>query len=517
MHDRSSTAGDYLCDSMSLVKKLAGETAIYGLSSILGRVVNWVILTPYLTRVFLKAEYGIVSDLYFYIALLLVIFTYRMETAFFRFASRAKEEHSDPDTVFTTASLSIIVSTVFSSVLLFVLAPEIATWLKYPGRGDYVQVFTLIVAFDALAAIPFARLRMDSRPLRFAFVKLSAIVINIGLIFFFLEFLPWAAERNMSWATTLYHPEQRIAYVFWANLLASGCTLLFLSPLYYQLAWRFAQDVWRRMLNYALPLVLAAFAGIVNTLIGTPLLKELGPGSTEENLALGGMYAAAAKLAVLMNLFVQAFNYAAEPFFFRQSAVSDDRKIYADVARAFALVGSLAFVGIMLYLDVIQYFLGADFREGLGILPILLVANFFLGLYYNFSIGYKLSDQTRWAGYIALLGSVITLAINFIFIPSITIYAPAWASLACFLSMSVAGYLLTRKYWPVDYRLDKMLYYLILGLGVWGLSEWLKPLIPESLIIRMLANSILLGLVVITLYMTEKEWLRSILGQSNDK
>lgn len=499
---------------MSLVKKLAGETAVYGLSSIVGRVVNWVILTPYLTRVFIKADYGIVSDLYFYIALLLVFFTYRMETAFFRFASRAKaEEGEDENTVFTTASLSIIATTVFFTTLLLLLAPQLAVWLKYPGRGDYVQIFTLIVAFDALAAIPFARLRMDSRPMRFALIKLSAIVVNILLVFFFLEALPWGADRNMWWATSLYDPEHRVAYVFWANLLASGGTLLLLSPLYYQLTWRFAKDVWQRMLNYALPLVLAALAGIVNQLVGTPLLKYLGEGTTTENLDLGGVYAAAAKLAVLMNLFVQAFNYAAEPFFFRQSTVSNDRTIYADVARAFALVGSLAFLGIMLYLELIQYFLGEEFREGLGILPILLVANFFLGLYYNFSIGYKLTDQTRWAGYIALMGAAITLGINVAFIPSITIYAPAWASLACFLSMSVAGYLLTRKYWPVAYRLDKMAFYLITALVVWTGAELLKPLLPDQLWARLSANTVLLLFTLGVLYRTEGAWIKAILGK----
>ncbi|MEL6972305.1 MAG: polysaccharide biosynthesis C-terminal domain-containing protein [Bacteroidota bacterium] len=463
---------------------------------------------------FLESEYGIVNDLYFYIALLLVFFTYRMETAFFRFASRAKAEQSDPDTIFTTASLSIIATTVFFTTLLLWLAPNIANWLKYPGREDYVRVFTFIVAFDALAAIPFARLRMDSRPIRFALIKLSAIVINIILVFFFLEAMPWAVERNMGWAKAIYNPEHRVAYIFWANLLASGCTLVLLSPLYYQLAWRFAQDVWQRMLNYALPLVLAAVAGIVNQLIGTPLLKILGPGTTEENLALGGIYAAAAKLAVLMNLFVQAFNYAAEPFFFRQAAESDDKAIYADVTRAFALIGSLGFLGIMLYLEVIQYFLGQDFRQGLGVLPILLVANFFLGLYYNFSIGYKLSDQTRWASYIAALGAIITLAINFTFIPSIDIYAPAWASLACFLSMCIAAYFVTRKFWPVNYQLGRMAYYLLTAIVAWLVSIGLAQTLPDQVGIRIGVNTVLLCLTLLIWYRTEKEWVRQILGLS---
>lgn len=504
---------------MALLKQLAGETAIYGLSSIIGRVVNWGVMSYYLTRVFKQAEYGVVSDLYFYIAFLLVIFTYRMETAYFRFASKAKQKAEakggtsnwTSDTIFSTASITILATTVFFTSLLLVLAPQIADLLSYSGRADYVRIFVLIIAFDALAAIPFARLRMDSRPIRFAIIKLAAIVFNIFLVFFFLEACPWLAENGMKWANMIYNPEKRIAYVFWANLLASGVTLLWLAPLYAKLAWRFATDLWRQMLNYSLPLVLAALAGIVNSLVGTPLLKYFGGGTEEENLALGGLYAAAAKLAVLMNLFVQAFNYAAEPFFFRQAAASGDKKIYADVARAFALVGSLGFVGILLYLDLIQYFLGKDYREGLGVLPILLAANFFLGLYYNFSIGYKLTDQTRWGGYLALGGAVITLVVGIGFIPSLSYYAPAWASLACFFSMAVGGYLLTRKLWPVDYNLPRMAYYLLLALGTWGLSLLVQPYLPEGLAYEIVINSGLLLLMLGILYKTEWGWLKDVL------
>ena len=496
---------------MSLLKKLAGETAIYGLSSILGRVVNWVILTPYFTRVFTTDEYGIVNDLYFYIAFLLVLFTYRMETAFFRFASRS-EEHSS-NAVFTTASLSILASTLFFTAVLFFAAEPIAGWLRYPERADYVRIFTLIIAFDALAAIPFARLRLDSRPLRFALIKLSAILINILLVFFFLEACPRLIESGWKGLEAIYREDQRIAYVFWSNMLASGLTLLWLTPLFRHIVWTFAKDLWQRMMRYSLPLVIAAFAGIVNQLIGTPLLKYLGSGSLEENLKMGGIYAAAAKLAVLMNLFVQAFNYAAEPFFFRQAAVSDDKAVYADVARAFALVGSLVFLGIMLYLDLIQYFLGNDFREGLGVLPILLVANFFLGLYYNFSIAYKLTDRTRIGGYIALVGSFITLLINFLLIPSLGYYAPAWASLACFVVMCSLAFIVARPFWHVQYPLGKMVYYLLLALGLWGLSIGLEPIVEEHFVARMGAHTILLFVYLAILYKTEWPWLRKALGR----
>ena len=495
---------------MSLLKKLAGETAIYGLSSILGRVVNWIILTPYFTRVFTTDEYGIVNDLYFYIAFLLVLFTYRMETAFFRFASRSKE--NEPNTVFTTASLSIMASSVFFAAALLLAAEPIAGWLRYPGREDYVRIFTLIIAFDALAAIPFARLRLESRPIRFALIKLSAIVINIALVFFFLEACPWLIKNGWSGLEAIYRDDQRIAYVFWSNLLASGLTLLWLAPLYRQIVWRFAKDLWQRMLRYSMPLVIAAFAGIVNQLIGTPLLKYLGSGSLEENLKMGGIYAAAAKLAVLMNLFVQAFNYAAEPFFFRQAAESDDKTVYADVARAFAIVGSLVFLGIMLYLDLIQYFLGGDFREGLGVLPILLVANFFLGLYYNFSIAYKLTDRTRIGGYIALAGSAITLVINFLLIPSLGYYAPAWASLACFVVMCTLAFAIARPFWPVQYPLWRMAYFLLLALAAWGISLLSEPFLGERLILKMAVHTVLLAAYLFVLFRSEWKWLKGALN-----
>jgi O-antigen/teichoic acid export membrane protein len=232
----------------------------------------------------------------------------------------------------------------------------------------------------------------------------------------------------------------------------------------------------------------------------------------EENLALGGIYAAAAKLAVLMNLFIQAFNYAAEPFFFRQAAASEKKKIYADVARAFALVGSLAFMGIMLYLDQIQYFLGEEYRESLGILPILLVANFFLGLYFNFSIGYKLTDQTRWGGYLALMGAVITLVLGIGLIPTLGYYAPAWASLACFFSMTLGGYWLTRRLWPVDYQLGRMAYYLILALVCWGLSLWLEPFLPVGIAYTIAANTVIMVIALTILYKTEWNWLKSTIS-----
>ncbi len=452
------------------IKRLAGETVIYGLSSILGRLLHFVILTPYLTRRLSQVEYGIYTDLYVWAALLLVLLTYRMETTFFRFG-RARQ---DRDEVFSTASLSLWSSTLLFALLGLAFAPTLAGWLRYPDFPQYVVWFVLILTFDVLAALPFARLRLEGRPIRFALIRISGMVVNIALIFIFLEGLhapalpPWIAAGD------------RLSYLFLSNLLASGLVLLLLLPVYFRIRLRFDPGLWRRMLRYALPLVLAGIAGVTNQMIGAPMLKGLASPDLTYNLAQAGIYGAAAKLAVLMNLFTQAFNYAAEPFFFKLAGETDSKSIYAQVAQAFTLVGSLVFLFIMLYLDVIQYFLGEDFREGLGIVPILLMANLLLGLYYNFSIWYKLEDKTHIGGWIALGGSAIVLGVNVLLIPRAGYYGPAWATLACYGFMATAGYWTGRKAFRAPYPLLKMAAYILLALVVYAMSEWLDRRLPEK-------------------------------------
>lgn len=486
---------------MSLIKKLAGETAIYGISSILSRLVNWVILTPYLTRVFEPDAYGVINDLYFWIALLLVLFTYRMETAFFRFGRQAK----DINRSFTTATVSLLGTTILFTSVLLVFAQPIADLLKHPNHPEYVRWFVGIVAADALAAIPFARLRLENHPIRFAMIKAFAIGINIVFLFFFLEFCPWLMDKDATWIQAIYNENNRILYVFVANFLASVITLFMLLPIFFKIkvqhepkvldakasdaepVFYFDGALLRKMIVYAMPLVISAAAGIVNSLIGIPMLRFLASD------AAAGIFSAASKLAVLMNLFTQAFNYAAEPFFFRHSEREDSKEIYAQVAQAFAIVGSVVFLGIMLYLDIIQYFLGKDFREGLGILPVLLIANLFLGLYYSISIWFKLSDKTTVGGVIAIGGSVITLLINYFFIPNpeVGYYAPAWAALACYGFMLTACYVLGQRYFPIDYPVGRMLTYIVLAVALYGLSEWLRMQWLENYILIFAINTAL--------------------------
>ncbi len=475
----------YLC-GMSLLKKLAGETAIYGLSSILSRLLNFVILTPYLTRVFSRAEFGIISLLYTYAAILMVFYTYRMETAFFRFGSKPQEERKS----FSTASISLLVSTAVFTALIFANVEGIAAALHFAHHPEYVRLVALIIALDALAAIPFARLRLSNRPLKFAVLKTGQIVVNLAFIFAFFKGLPHLPEGKQSYLP--FAVDNRIAWLFLANVLASGLVMLALAPMYLKQSWQFDKRRWKQMFVYALPLVVVALAAVVNQLIALPMLERLLPGSLEENRALTGEYSAAAKLAVLMNLFTQAFNYAAEPFFFNHAARSDSRDVYGKVAGAFTLAGSIAFVAIVAYLDIVKLYLGPNLRGGVDVVPLLLLAYLFLGLYYNFSIWYKLSDQTGFGAGISLGGVLITLSLNMALIPLLGYYAPALAALACYGFMAAAAYFTGRSRYPIKYPIGEMLLYLLTAVFAVALSMWVRSVYANSLPLLLLLNTMLL-------------------------
>ncbi len=487
---------------MSVLRKLAGETAIYGISSILTRMVNWVLLTPYFTRrVFADtpAEYGQINELYVWVALLMVLTTYRMETALFRFGRRQE----DMPRAFSTASWSLLGSTAFITALLLLFLQPLARVLRYGDRPDYVLWFILIVAADTLCALPFARLRLRGHPMRFALLKVGSIGLNMMFIFFFFELAPWMVAKDWGWVKAWYHPEDRVAYVFIANFLASASLLLYFLPLYGRL-WRegFDRALWQRMLAYGLPLVPSGVAGVVNQLIGVPMIKELASPDLAYNFALAGIYSAAAKFAVMMNLFTQAYNYAAEPFFFRHSGASDDRKVYGIATQAFALVGCVAFLVIMLYIDVIQHLLGKNYREGLGVVPVLLAANLMLGLYYNFSIWFKLADRTHYGSYISLAGMGITLGLNAWLIPhpQVGYYAPAWASLACYTFMTTAAWHTGRRHYPIPFPVVRIGLYMLLT-GVFYLAargvERSLPNASEGLLLVVKTLWLLLYLVSI--------------------
>ena len=444
---------------MNPLKKLAGQTVIYGLSSVVGRLLNYL-LVPLYTRYFLPSEYGVVTELYAYVAFLVVILTYGIETAFFRYSQKVPNTKS----VYSTALISLLItSCIFISIIYFNASP-ISNWLHYPEFPEYIRWFAIIIGLDAVSAISFAKLREQNKASRFALVRLLNIFINIGLNLFFIIYCPYALEKGLSsveFVNSVYSADIGVGYIFLANLIASVVTFLMLLPEMIKSVWIFDKSLWKQMMFYGLPLLIAGLAGMTNETIDRILLKHLLPSTVNSSSELG-LYGAFYKLSILMILFIQTFRFAAEPFFFAQEKEKNARKVYADVMKYFVIITSFIFLSVSLFYDFIILFLGENYHDprGFKVVSILLAANLFLGIYYNISIWYKLSEKTKYGAYLSMFGAVITLCLNFILIPKIGFVGSAWATLICYVSMTVASYYLGRKHYKIPYPLKRISFYL---------------------------------------------------------
>lgn len=485
---------------MSLLKKLAGETALYGLSSIVGRLLN-MLLVPFYTRVLATtSEYGAVIDLYATSAFVMVLFSYRMESAFFRFGT-PKE---DRERTFSTGMLSLFTSTAVIAGLLLLFAQPIADVLEYPQHPEYVRWFALILAFDCLAELPFARLRLEQRPRRFVFIKLTNIAVNIGMNLFWLVFCPWSAQNGYDWVHVVWSPGLGVGYIFLSNLLASLVTLALLSPQLRAIRWAFDRAHWARMLRYASPLIIVSLAGIVDEMFSRAMLKYLLPGTPEENLGQVGIFGANYKLAALITLFTQAYRYAAEPFFFRNAQAQDAMHTQAQVTKWFTATSAAGMLGILLFLDLVKYFIAPRYWEGLHVVPILLMANLLLGVYYNFSIWYRLKDRTALGAWISVAGAVITIVLNLLLIPLYGYTGAAWVTLVCYAFMSAATWYTGRRHYPVPYELGRMGLYLAAALGLYGVSLLAKVHVPVSEPVLLAANATLFAAFIAGVFLLEK-------------
>lgn len=487
---------------MSFLKKLAGETAIYGISSILGRVLNFIILAPYLTRVFDTDQYGIHSILYAFAAFMMVFYTYRMETTFFRFASR----EGQAEKTYSNACLLLIGITAVMSLILYALHSSLTDLFTGTDQSQYLIYFIAILALDTLMAIPFARLRLEHRSLRFAALKLLNVIINVLAIIFFLEYLPTQfaeSDSSLGW----YDPSRQLDYVFIANLIASALIFAFFIPSYFKLQWSIDRVLMKKMIRYAGPLVIVGLAGIVNLLSDKFFLKSLLPGSNEEVLSQIGIYGANIKLAIFMTLFTQAFNYAAEPFFFNQSSSKKAPDMYARVALAFTIVGTFVFLAVTTYIDQIQFIIGADYRSGIQVVPILLLAYFLLGLYYNFSIWFKLTDKTIYGAWIAIGGALITVLLNILLIPKMGYMGSAWAALACYAFMAACSYAIGKKHYPVPYPIFRMGFYTLIALLIYAGGIYWTQIFPAAASWKVPALSMVLCLLGLWIWNREKFYL----------
>ncbi|MDD5412470.1 MAG: oligosaccharide flippase family protein [Methylobacter sp.] len=449
---------------MSIIRKLASQTAIYGISSIFGRFLNYL-LVPLYTYYFTAAEYGVVSEFYAYAGFFSVLLLFGFETGYFRFRDK---EHSGRDVAYSTALIFVVLINLGFFLGIVLINTQLSAALNYANHPEYVLCFSMILILDAIAAIPFSRLRAEDRAFRFAGIKIIEILLTVLLSLFFIIYCPKVyAENPQSWITLVYNPAIGIGYIFIANLIASVFKFLLLAPQLSGLAWGFDRELFGRMVRYSLPMVVIGFAGIINEMLDRALLKYLLPYDTQTNMKMLGIYSACYKLSILMSLFIQAFRYAAEPFFFAYSDKSDARNIYAAVLKFFVIFCVFIFLLVTLFIDFFKYFVGDEFRAGLEVVPILLLANLCLGIYVNLSIWYKLTDRTLMGAFVSLAGATLTIVLNVWWIPILGYVGSAWATLACYGSMAVVSYLLGRKYYPVDYDVKRVIGYIGLGVGLY--------------------------------------------------
>jgi O-antigen/teichoic acid export membrane protein len=449
---------------MSIIKKLASQTAIYGLSSIFGRFLNYL-LVPLYTYYFTAAEYGVVSEFYAYAGFFSVFLLFGFETGYFRFRDKTGQ---GKDTTYSTALIFVLLINIGFFLLILASNQCLSAALNYADHPEYVLCFTLILTLDAIASIPFARLRAENKAWRFAGIKVIEILATVGFSLFFIMYCPKAyAADPQSWVTAVYNPNLGITYIFIANVIASCGKFLLLTPELKGLAWGFDRALFARLIRYSLPMVAIGFAGIINEMLDRALLKYLLPYDLHTNLTMLGIYGACYKLSILMSLFIQAFRYAAEPFFFAYADKSDARQVYADVLKFFVIFCVAIFLLVTLFLDFFQYFVGVEFRVGLKVVPILLMANLFLGIYVNLSIWYKLTDKTLLGAGVSLAGAALTIALNWYWIPEFGYVGSAWATLVCYVSMAFISYSFGQYYYPVAYQIKRVLAYIGLGVALY--------------------------------------------------
>lgn len=430
---------------MNPLKSLLGQTAIYGLPTIVGRLLNYF-LVPLYTKpdAFTPADYGTLSELYGWVAFLIILLPLGMETAFFRFIN-SKE---DKDAVFRNSFLTVIVFSSLFFLVMFFASQGIANFIGYPDHSEFVTTLVLVVCIDAITALPMAKLRAENQAKRFSIIHFTAILVNIGLNLIIILVLFDGID-----------PMTAIWFILMANVLASSVKIIGTYHEFLSLKWKINKELAIEMLKYSFPLVIAGFAGIVNETLDRvmmkPLLENAG-NSNEYSRAQVGIYSACYKLAMIVTIFLQAYRYAAEPFFFAQDKNKDRNKVYVKVMNYFIAGVCLVFLGVTLNIDIFKHFIrNSDYWVGLGVVPILLIANVFLGIYYNQSIWYKLSGQTRFGAYIAIGGAIITVLVNVIFIPIYGYWAAAWATLIVYGAQMVASYILGQKYYPIKYNLRK--------------------------------------------------------------
>lgn len=491
---------------MSSIKKLAGQTLWYGLSSIAARFINYL-LTPLLTYNLAHAsDYGKNGLVYSAIPILNVVFTYGFETAYFRFSSK----EANKQIIYNTAALSLLFSTIIFTTILWFERGYFGEAIGLNGFPEIIKLSIIIIALDALSTIPFAKLRQEERPLKFAFVKISGIIINILLTWFFIVYCPQQVQHNPNtWVTKIYDTTTNpVVYIVLANLIQSGITLLLLGSEILMIRFNVDIHLWKKMLLYSMPLIIAGMGGMVNETFDRLMLRWWLPGETLFREEQVGIYNACYKLSILITLFIQAFRMGAEPFFFKQAESDNPQKVYARVMKFFVIIIAIMFLVVALYIPVWKYFIGPKYWVGLKVVPILLLANMFLGIYYNLSVWYKLGNKTTAGAWITVAGAMLTFVINYTFIPYFSYMACAWATFACYGSMMVISFVWGQKQYRIPYAWKKLVAYIVIVVLLFFIHTAINFFITKIFISLLFATIFLFIFIWFVMQVERKELKR---------
>ncbi|MDQ3845094.1 MAG: oligosaccharide flippase family protein [Bacteroidota bacterium] len=495
---------------MSGIKKLAGQTAIYGISTVIGRFLN-VFLTFWLTYVYGAEKFAIFSLAYAYVTFLNVIFTYGMETSYFRFSQNEKYRAD----VYSTSLISIIITTILFSGAMILYAPQIADIWRVPAHPEYVVWFAWIIGLDTLSAIPFARLRQQGRPIKYGAIKIVNIVIYVGFTYFFIKVWPSLAKHNPdSFWWFSYNPSINIGYTFIANLIASAATLVLLAKELISFRFRFNFQLWKEMMAYSWPLLIVGLGGMINEVLNRILLDYRLPYSFERNKFEVGIFNANLKVAALVNIFIQVFRIGAEPFFFNEAGKQNAQKTYARVMKLFVIVSCIVFLLVSLFADTVwgRYLIGVknnpEYAQGIGVIPIIALAYVCLGIYYNLTVWYKLTDKTLYGAFITLAGAVLTIVLNYISIPYIGYWGSAWTTLACYAFMMVISYTQGQKYYFIPYAKKKLIAYIFIAIFFYLIYYGFSSLTDNVFIKLPIALLLLVGYILFIGMIEKKEFSR---------
>ena len=475
---------------MANLKSLAKDTAIYGLSSIVGRFLNYLLVPLYTSSLSAASGgYGVITNMYAYSALLLVLLTYGMETTFFRFANK---EGEDAGKVYSTILIAVgSTSVLFVALVLLFLSP-ISSAMGYAGHPSYVWVMALTVALDAFQCIPFAYLRYKKRPIKFAAFKMLFIILNILLNLLFFLVLPALYASHPDTVGAIYNPEVGAGYAFYINL---ACTATITFCFYKELTgfrYSFDKALMRRMLSYSWPILVLGIAGILNQAADKILFPYIYKGANAHEQL--GIYGAASKIAMIMAMITQAFRYAYEPFVFGKAKDSDNRDTYAKAMKYFIIFTLLAFLMVVGYMDILKHIIGRDYWSGLRVVPIVMAAEIMMGIYFNLSFWYKLIDKTIWGAWFSGIGCAVLITINIVFVPRFGYMACAWAGFAGYATAMLLSYLVGQKYYPIRYNLREIGIYVLMAAVLFGLMTLCRDFLP--VILALVANTLLLLLFV---------------------